>query len=123
MIIQENRKKYVKFCIKNTNHYIEGLEEENKLWNKCMDCGFKEEYTDIIIEKKNYKNTENQASDNSRFIIFDSTIPRTIHKKCPNKDCPSVEDPLLQEAVFIQDPVTIKLTYICVNCNTEWKYS
>jgi DNA-directed RNA polymerase subunit M/transcription elongation factor TFIIS len=112
----------MQFC-KECENKLFPVEEDNKLWNKCMDCGFKEEYTDIIIEKKNYKNTENQTSDNSRFIIFDSAIPRTIHKKCPNKDCPSVEEPSLQEAVFIQDPVTIKLTYICVNCNTEWKYS
>jgi hypothetical protein len=112
----------MQFC-KECENKLCPIDEDNKLWNKCLDCGFKEEYNDFIIEKKNYKIKENIVSDSNRFIIYDQTIPRTIHKKCPNKDCPSVENPELQEAVFIQDAITTKLTYICVNCNTEWKYS
>jgi hypothetical protein len=88
-----------------------------------MDCGFKEEYNDSTIDKKNYKNKNILSTDNNKFLIHDPTIPRTTHKQCPNKNCLSVEDPSIQEAVFIQDPITIKLTYICVICNTEWKYS
>ena len=54
------------------------------------------------------------------FVIYDNTIPRTTQRVCPNKSCISIKNPALQEAVFVQDPITIKLTYICVNCNTAW---
>jgi len=112
----------MQFC-KECDNKLFPIEEDNHLWNKCIDCGFKEEYNDSIIDKKNYKNKDTVSVDNNKFIIYDPTIPRTIHKTCPNKNCISLEKPELQEAVFIQNPVTIKLTYICVNCNTEWKYS
>ena len=113
----------MQFC-KECDNKLFPTEEENKLWNKCIDCGFKEEYNESVIDKKIYKNKDTITNDNiNKFLINDPTIGHTIHKKCPNKDCISVEKPELQEAVFIQDPVTIKLTYICVNCNTEWKYS
>ena len=112
----------MQFC-KECENKLFPIEEDNKLWNKCIDCGFKEECINSIIDKKIYKNKGIIASDNIRFLIYDPTIPRTTQKICPNKSCISVQKPELQEAVFIQDPVTIKLTYICVNCNTEWKYS
>jgi DNA-directed RNA polymerase subunit M/transcription elongation factor TFIIS len=112
----------MEFC-KECENKLFPIEEDGNLWNKCIDCGFKEEYKESIIEKKFYKNKEVLAGDNNKYLIYDSSIPRTIHKKCPNKNCESVKNPELQEAVFIQDPVTIKLTYICVNCHTEWKYS
>jgi DNA-directed RNA polymerase subunit M/transcription elongation factor TFIIS len=112
----------MQFC-KECDSKLFPIEENDNLWNKCMECGFKEEYTNSIIEKKNYKGKEILVADNNKFLIYDPTIPRTIHKQCPNKNCISIEKPELQEAVFIQDPITIKLTYICVNCNTEWKYS
>jgi DNA-directed RNA polymerase subunit M/transcription elongation factor TFIIS len=112
----------MQFC-KECDNKLFPTEEDDNLWNKCMECGFKEEYIQSIIEKKMYKGKENHVDDNNKFLIYDPTIPRTIHKQCPNKNCISIKNPELQEAVFIQDPVTVKLTYICVNCNTEWKYS
>jgi len=112
----------MQFC-KECENKLFPIEEDDKLWNKCIDCGFKEEYNNSVIDKTNYKNKESISTDNNKFIIYDPTIPRTIHKICPNKGCISNENTALREAVFIQDPVTIKLTYICVCCNTEWKYS
>jgi DNA-directed RNA polymerase subunit M/transcription elongation factor TFIIS len=111
----------MQFC-KECENKLFPIEDENKLWNKCIDCGFKEEYNDSIIEKKDYKNKNVGSADNNKYLIYDCTIPRTKQKVCPNKNCISIKNPELQEAVFIQDPITIKLTYICVNCNTEWKY-
>jgi DNA-directed RNA polymerase subunit M/transcription elongation factor TFIIS len=112
----------MQFC-KNCDNKLYPIEEDEQLWNKCINCGFKEEYTEFVIDKKVYKNKNTVANDNNKFLIYDPTIPRTKQKVCPNKNCISIEKPSLQEAVFIQDPVTIKLKYICVNCNTEWKYS
>tara|TARA_A100001015_G_scaffold187633_1_gene208981 strand:+ start:656 stop:994 length:339 start_codon:yes stop_codon:yes gene_type:complete len=110
------------FC-KECENKLYPNEEDNQLWNKCLDCGFKEKYSGSIIEKKNFKNNQSLSSDNNRYLIYDNTLPRTNQRACPNKQCISFKDPKLQEAVFIQDPVSIKLTYICVNCNIEWKYS
>ena len=42
----------MEFC-KECDNKLFPVEEENKLWNKCMNCGFKEEYKESIIEKKN----------------------------------------------------------------------
>lgn len=112
----------MQFC-KECENKLFPFEEDKKLWNKCVDCGFKEEYIEFIIDKKNYKNKDTISSYVNKYLIYDTTIPRTIHKTCPNKNCISIEKPELQEAVYIQDTVTIKLTYICVNCNTQWKYS
>jgi DNA-directed RNA polymerase subunit M/transcription elongation factor TFIIS len=113
----------MQFC-KQCDNKLFPIEEDSKLWNKCMDCNFKEEYSGSVIDKKNYKNKDTITSENNKFLIYDPTIPRTTQKICPNKNCITFKDPKVkQEAVFIQNPITIKLTYICVNCNTEWKYS
>ena len=112
----------MEFC-KECDGLLSPSELEDKLWNKCSDCGYKEEYTHTIIDKKNYKGKDNVSIENNKYIIHDNTIPRTTHKQCPNKSCISHKDSLKQEAIFIQDPVKLTLTYICVNCNTEWKYS
>ena len=112
----------MQFC-KECENKLFPFEEDNQLWNRCNDCGFKEEYSNSVIDKKLYKNKDTIVHENNRFLIHDPSVPRTIHKQCPNKNCITVKNPELQEAIFIQDPVTVKLTYVCVNCNTEWKYS
>lgn len=112
----------MQFC-KQCDNSLYPVEEDDKLWNKCLDCGFKEENSQTVIEKRNYKNKNTIAVDNNKFLIYDPSIPRTKQKICPNKQCISIKEPQLQEAILIQDPITIKLKYICVNCNTEWKYS
>lgn len=112
----------MQFCDECENKLFP-VEEDGQLWNKCVDCGFKAEYTESIIDKKIYKSKDNTVNDNNRYLIYDPSVPRTVHKQCPNKECPAVKNSSLQEAIFIQDPITIRLTYICVNCNTEWKYS
>ena len=43
----------MKFC-KHCENKLFPVDEENKLWNKCLNCGFKEEYESSIVEKKNY---------------------------------------------------------------------
>ena len=45
----------MQFC-KECDNKLFPIEEDNKLWNKCMDCGFKEEYNESVIDKKIYKN-------------------------------------------------------------------
>ncbi len=99
------------------------FEEEGKLWSKCRTCNFKEECTESLIEKKVYKSSELRGIEINKYMIHDPTLPRTIYHNCPNKECITQEKPELREAVYIQDPNTIKLTYICTSCATQWKYT
>lgn len=110
------------FC-KSCDNKLYPLEDEDKLYLSCEDCGFKEIYENTVIEKKNFKNKNINVIKNMRFLIYDNSLPRTIHKQCPNKNCEFNTKNLPCESVFIQDPVSLKLTYICSACNVEWKYS
>ena len=46
----------MQFC-KECENKLFPIEEDGQLWNKCIDCGFKEEYNDSVIDKKNYGHT------------------------------------------------------------------
>ena len=109
------------FC-KVCENKLYPMEENGTLVNKCINCGFSEEFNGTIIEKKNYKTSETLASATNKHIIFDPTLPRTTQSICPNNLCISNEKPELRDAVLVQDAITIKLIHICVNCGTEWQY-
>jgi DNA-directed RNA polymerase subunit RPC12/RpoP len=107
-------------------YYIKLNETSENLEYYCRQCGQIENniQNNISVSKTVIKQNEQKFSHIiNKYTKLDPTLPRINTLDCPNKECPSVKDPPLQEAIFIQDPVTIKLTYICVNCNTEWKYS
>lgn len=110
------------FC-KSCDNKLYPLEDDEKLYQSCQDCGFKELYDGLVIEKKHFKNKSINVSSNNNFMIYDNTLPRTVQKQCPNKNCDSNKKGISCEAVFLQDPVSLKLTYICTVCNVEWKYS
>ena len=110
------------FC-PDCQNKLSPFEEEGKLWNKCRICNFKEEYVESLIEKKVYKSSELRSIEINSYMIYDPTLPRTIYAQCPNSSCITQTKPELREAVYIQDPNTIKLTYICCQCKTQWKYT
>jgi DNA-directed RNA polymerase subunit M/transcription elongation factor TFIIS len=110
------------FC-KDCDNKLYPLEEDDKLYQSCKDCGFKEIYDGLIIQKKVFKNKSVNVSNNNNFLIYDNSIPRTIQKQCPNKNCDSNKNDIISESVFLQDNVSLKLTYICTTCNIELKYS
>jgi aspartate carbamoyltransferase regulatory subunit len=98
-------------------------EENNKLTEYCKNCGFKRESQDTVVATTMYKITSFQELGTKKYLVHDPTLPRTTKYKCPNDECPSRKDPEKQEAIFINDRNTLQLIYICVTCNTEWKYS
>ena len=67
----------MQFC-KECENKLFPIEEENKLWNKCIDCGFKEEYNDSIIDKKNYKNKAMLS-----YIVYVDTGCALVESKDP----------------------------------------
>ena len=60
----------MQFC-KECDNKLYPNEEENALWNKCLDCGFREKYEGSLVEKKMYKTSTNQTRDNNMFLIHD----------------------------------------------------
>ncbi len=110
------------FC-PNCENKLYPKEVEDRLLNECIKCGFKDEYRESLIYKKNYKNKTTHNSNINRFSRFDISLPRTNKKTCPNTECILHTDKEKQEAVFIMDPVSLKLEYMCVACGTEWKYN
>ena len=112
----------MKFC-KQCNNILYPVEENDTLFEKCHSCGFSEKYTNKIIDTTIYKTSNIQDIGTKNYLIYDITLPRTIHKVCPNDNCPSRTNKALQEAVFFNDSNSLKLVYICMACNTEWRYS
>ena len=112
----------MKFC-KNCNNGLFPIEIEGQLFMVCKICEYKEQSDHIIIKKNVYKRTTIHSHGNNKYITFDSGYPRTKKVSCPNTDCPSVKDKSLQEAIYFNDPKNLKITYVCVTCNTEWKPS
>lgn len=98
-------------------------ETDNILMEKCKQCGYNMVCTDRIIETTIYKSSQLQSNDMRNYARYDPTLPRTIHKECPNINCPSRKNKLIQEAVFYSDPNTMKLIYTCTVCNTQWQYA
>lgn len=110
------------FC-PNCQNKLYPSEEEEKLYNLCMKCGYKDEYRNTLIHKKVYKGKTTTQTNINQFSRYDVSLPRTNKKVCPNAECESHQNKALQESVFIMDPVTLKLNYMCVVCGTDWKYN
>ena len=85
------------------------IEESGVLYAKCKSCGYSEESHNRIIETTIYKVSNVHAIESRNYVRYDPALPRTIHKECPNDDCPSHKDKALQEAVFYPDSLTMKL--------------
>jgi len=98
-------------------------DENEVLYETCKDCGYKKKCENHIIESKVYNTKKIKNDDNKNNTRYDNSLPRTIHKKCPNEKCDSRKKPELQEAVYYSDQTTLKAVYICVICNTQWQYS
>lgn len=111
----------MKFC-PECNSILHYVEDEGVLKEKCRSCTYINECDVRIIDTMEYKQ-KGSLMENKTYYIYDPTLPRTTKKECPNKDCPSRDNKMIQEAVFYSNDKTMKLIYICVVCNTEWSYS
>ena len=108
------------FC-NQCNNLLYIKEVENKLINQCKTCGNVEETNQYIIFEKKYS-IKKIVDINVKDIIYDPCYPRTVHKSCPNDTCISKKDKTKQESIFIENNNTLKLTYICTQCLTQWSY-
>ena len=111
----------MKFCPECGN--LLNFEDENgELMSICIKCGFKEKSNISVVNSHTHKKMELIDNKAKKYYIYDQTYPRTIHNKCPNIECPTQKKPSLQEAIFFEDK-SMKITYICTTCKTEWKFS
>ena len=108
------------FCPKCDNFFYH-QEIDKKLHLVCKNCGYKELTTESLITKTIYKEDHLDTNINKQYLKYDVGYPRIHNKKCPNKSCPTREDTSKQEAIFFPDKTTLIMTYICVECDTEWK--
>lgn len=91
-------------------------EKENKLFLYCKKCNFEKKNTKIVISKKTYAFVEQEPDTiNNEYITFDNTLPYTMTKQCPNKECGK------KDAVFYPDEKTREITYVCCYCFSKWK--
>lgn len=115
------------FCPNCENRLIPTEEKDEndveKLFNVCEKCNYKSEYKNSVIHTRIYKDVmaDKSSSYINKYTRYDVSLPRTNKKTCPNGECVSHTDGDKQEAVFVMDPVTLKLTYICTACGTLWK--
>ena len=110
------------FCPKCSNLFYH-KEISKKLFLNCKNCGYQEETSDSLVSTKIYKSDLYEEIFNKEYLKYDVSYPRTTRKRCPNKECESRKDKKKQEAIFFPDKETMKLTYICICCDMEWKIS
>ena len=104
--------------------YNENDEEGTKcLYVFCNNCGHNSKSNISLIQTKNYKKSSTLTSlKNRKFYIYDNTFPRTIYYDCPNSSCKTHEEINKKEAIFFNEKKSLKQTYICTECLTEWRY-
>ena len=89
----------MKFCSICEN-MLYSSEEENNLFLKCKNCGFKEEQKNAIVITKVYKDSGDTTESNvNKYLIHDPTLPRTC-KKIPNVLCTVIKIKVNQKLFF-----------------------
>lgn len=111
----------MKFCNKCNNKFYP-IEDAQKLYYKCNDCGEKQQYNEFIISETKYNTNNSLIYSNSikKNKRYDNGLKRTKKYPCPNKNC---DNSFNKEVIVYCDKNTIENIYMCCSCLTEWKYS
>lgn len=109
----------MKFC-PECDRMLFFQEQESKLYEECHHCNYRQESTETVISRTVHREDAYDDPSTRQYMRFCKAVPRTTHRKCPNKECPSREDKSIQEAVLVRKENTMQQLYICVVCNTEW---
>jgi transposase-like protein len=108
----------------------EAIKNKNKLDTNiyfiCQNCNssFEIEPGTIILSTNLDVTNQQIQSYDLQFKILDPTLPRTKDFICPNKDCKSNEDSMLdtltREAVIFRENKSFITRYVCSTCLTDW---
>jgi DNA-directed RNA polymerase subunit M/transcription elongation factor TFIIS len=107
----------MKFCKECNNLYFTKIIDD-KLYNYCQNCGFKEFAEDPCILEKNYDIKNDKKIINYEHMCYDPTLPHTTKVSCPNKNKHTKEQD--NDVVFFTDE-TLRLKYYCCICKFVWK--
>jgi DNA-directed RNA polymerase subunit M/transcription elongation factor TFIIS len=110
----------MKFCPECNNLLY--IIETDKLYHKCKNCGFENEFKGSIILTRKYKKTEYKNSNVEQYLIHDPSYVHTIYQSCPNDKCESKKDVSLQDAIILSEGNNLEATYICTVCLHKWMY-
>jgi DNA-directed RNA polymerase subunit M/transcription elongation factor TFIIS len=109
----------MQFC-PNCENILYSSEIDSELYDKCIQCDYHVKAKNHIIETMHYRENRDEVCATKKNNIYAHVYSRTIHVPCPNTECPSKTENSLQEAMIIQDPKTLRVTYMCVPCGNEW---
>ena len=98
-------------------------EEGRVLLNYCRVCNYEEKSQRVIISTHVSKN-QNQltlSEKRTKDWAMDVSLKRTQKIPCPNKECPSHQEEERREVVLSTNPANLHVTYMCMECKTQWK--
>jgi DNA-directed RNA polymerase subunit M/transcription elongation factor TFIIS len=104
--------------------YVMRLQQDGKLFWKCLSCGIEEEQEGgcLLVETL----VQERSSEAYRIMLHeftrqDATLPHVKNVKCPKGDCPS-NSGTERDVIYIKyDPVNMKYLYICNVCGDAWR--
>jgi hypothetical protein len=90
---------------------------------KCNNCNFSKEITETtLLYQINLENkvTKIKSLEENELLCKDPTLPHTRDYTCKNPSCISHKNNEIKDAVFIREPNSYKLNYICTVCFYNW---
>jgi len=115
----------MEFCTVCNNMLYFKVSDQTTLVKYCKNCNFStEDKCDgkavVLIDNYMGANEQYYEQYKSKYIEFDSTLPRVNNIPCDNKDC-SNKDPEKNEVIYIKyDHKNMKYLYYCTHCKSFW---
>ena len=103
----------------------EGSDTDPALIYYCRHCGHVD--TEVGAEKTCVLRTDIDQSNSyelsvNEFTKLDPTLPRIRTIRCPNQQCPSVEEGVTNEVLYMRySKADMKYLYMCAHCDTTWR--
>lgn len=98
-------------------------QQDQELLVRCRICGYEGPCNDTVLYTKNYRQGGGiNLTLHNEDVIYDNTLPRTIHYNCPNDKCITHTNQDKKEAVFVRDNNSnLQQAIVCVECHTRWR--
>lgn len=98
------------------------VNENSKAYFQCTKCGNQEPIKPktLIFSNIYDKSVQNVLAEDTNYMMYDNTLPRTKEYICNNDKCITHKEPNKKEAIFIRQGKSYNITYLCTVCNTKW---
>lgn len=122
--------KNMNFC-PNCHNYIsvkfESQDYKFKVIHKCKNCEYVEDMTNKLKEDSCMYYNPNEIDKlqyyikQKEYLRYDPTIPHTDIIPCPNESCPSKDQNIRNDVIYINlDDEKLYILYICNHCQSHW---